>query len=101
MILYNVTVNVAPGVEEEWISWMKETHIPEVLDTGCFTEHRFLKLLNESPEAQGTTYAIQYIAPGITSLNRYLDQHAPALRKKTMERYQDKCVSFRTFLEEV
>ena len=101
MILYNVTVNVEPGVEEEWISWMKEIHIPEVLETGCFTSHKFLKLLNESPEATGTTYAIQYFAPGITSLNRYLDNFAPDLQKKTLDRYQDKTVSFRTFLEEV
>lgn len=101
MILYNVTVNVEQGLEEEWIRWMKETHIPEVLKTGCFTDHRFLKLLNESPEAQGTTYAIQYFAPGITSLNRYLDHFAPELQRKGFERYQERTLSFRTFLEEV
>ncbi|MEQ8582047.1 MAG: DUF4286 family protein [Marinoscillum sp.] len=101
MIVYNVTVNIETEVEADWLSWMKQTHIPEVLQTGCFTEHRFLKLLNDDPEATGTTYAVQYFAPGITSLNNYLDNFAPGLQKKVIDRYSNKFVAFRTFLEEV
>ena len=29
MILYNVTVNIDKDVEQDWINWMKNTHIPE------------------------------------------------------------------------
>lgn len=101
MILYNVTINVEPTIEDEWIRWMKEVHIPEVLQTGCFNGHKFLKLLNENPEAEGVTYAVQYFAPGITSLNKYLEEFASAIQKKHAERYQNKFVAFRTFLEEV
>lgn len=101
MILYNVTVNIEPAIEKEWIRWMKEEHIPEVLKTGCFSSHRFLRLLNESPEAEGITFAIQYMAPGITSLNRYLEAFAPDIQRKHAERYANKFVAFRTFLEEV
>ncbi len=39
MIIYNVTVNVEKEVEEVWVNWMKETHIPEILATGLFHEH--------------------------------------------------------------
>lgn len=101
MILYNVTINVESGIEDEWIRWMKEVHIPEVLETGCFSDHKFLKLLNENPEAEGITYAVQYFAPGITSLNRYLEEFAPVLQKKHAERYRNRFVAFRTFLEEI
>lgn len=101
MILYNVTVNVESDLEEEWIAWMKEVHIPEVLDTGCFTGHKFLKLMNKSPEEEETTYAIQYFAEGISNLNYYLENHASTLQKKTIDRYQYRCIAFRTFLEEV
>lgn len=101
MILYNVTINIEAGVEQEWIRWMKEIHIPEVLQTGCFTSHKFLKLLNENPEAEGVTYAVQYQAPGITSLNRYLENFAPEIQKKHAKRYENKFVAFRTFLEEI
>jgi hypothetical protein len=33
MIVYNVTVNIDGAVEQEWLKWMKEVHIPEVLAT--------------------------------------------------------------------
>ncbi|REE05901.1 DUF4286 family protein [Marinoscillum furvescens] len=101
MILYNVTVSVAPQVEQDWLTWMKDVHIPEVMRTGCFAEHKFLRLLNESPEAEGSTYAVQYFAPGKAELDTYLADHAPALRQKHLERYQDKALAFRTLLEEI
>ena len=36
MYIYNVTVNVSDDVHIEWLKWMKETHIPDVMKTGCF-----------------------------------------------------------------
>lgn len=101
MILYNITVNVQEGVQEDWLNWMKAVHIPEVMQTGCFTDYKLLKLLNDDPEATGTTFAIQYFVKSVTILNQYLNEHAPGLRQKHVDRYQNKCVSFRTFLEEV
>lgn len=101
MILYNVTVNIDQDVAQDWINWMKNVHIPEVLQTGCFIEYKFLKLLNDDPDATGSTYAIQYFLNDISDLNRYLDNYAPQLQKKTQVRYSNKFVAFRTFLEEV
>lgn len=101
MILYNVTVNVEDGVLNDWLGWMKEIHIPEVMSTGCFVEYKMLKLLNDDPEAQGQTYAIQYFAENLGMVNTYLNNHAPHLAQKHAERYMNRCVSFRTVLEEV
>ena len=58
MFIYNVTVNIADDVHEEWLSWMKEIHIPEVMKTGCFTDSGILKVLYVADE--GHTYSIQY-----------------------------------------
>jgi len=30
MILYNVTVSIDPEIAEEWLTWMREVHIPDV-----------------------------------------------------------------------
>ncbi len=101
MILYNVTVNIDSEVELDWIQWMKTVHIPEVMETGCFTENKILKLLNDDPDATGTTYAVQYFTSEISILNKYLNEFAPALQQKTLLRYANRFVAFRTFLEEV
>ena len=53
MIVYNVTCNVGSHLAEEWLKWMQEEHIPEVMQTGCFTECKILKLLTEAPDNEG------------------------------------------------
>ena len=76
MVLYNVTVNVSPDIETDWLLWMKKTHIPEVLSTKRFYDHRFLKMLSEHPDAEGNTYAIQYMAQNMGELDAYLTDDA-------------------------
>ena len=101
MVLYNVTVNIDEDVEQDWIEWMKETHIPEVMETGYFIEYRMMKMLTESQDETGRTYAIQYLADTLTHVETYLENAAPKLQKKAIIRYGTKMAAFRTVLEEV
>lgn len=101
MVLYNVTVNVADEVLEDWLEWMKNEHIPEVMATKKFYDHRFLKMLSEHPDADGTTFAIQYLAHDMSHLESYLMHLAPELQKKHIDKYGEKCLAFRTVLEEI
>ena len=100
MILYNITINVTSDIEQDFISWMKSTHIPEVLETGMFVDHRFYRLLHESEDGS-INYSIQFFTETIEKMMEYERNHAPALRTKTRERYQDKAVSFRSLLETI
>ena len=101
MVLYNVTVNVEDGVLQDWLSWMKNHHIPEIMSTGCFVENKMLRLINDDPEAQGQTFAVEYYAKSMSMVNDYLQNHAPAIAQKHVQRYMNRCVSFRTVLEEI
>ncbi len=101
MLVYNVTINIDPDVEEEWKIWMRDIHIPEVLDTGRFVDYKFLKLLSESPEAGGSTYAVQYFAESIDQVEIYLNNEAAALQRSHTDKFGTKFVAFRTLLEEV
>ncbi|MBN7809747.1 DUF4286 family protein [Algoriphagus sp. H41] len=100
MILYNITINVTPDIEEDFISWMRDTHIPEVLSTGIFSEHKFFRLLHESEDGS-TNYCIQYFTNSMEQMMEYEKKHAALLRAKTQERYRDKAVAFRTLLESI
>lgn len=100
MILYNITINVTSDIEQDFISWMKSTHIPEVLATGMFVEHRFYRLLHESEDGS-VNYSIQFFTETMEKMMEYERNYAPALRTKTRERYQDKAVSFRSLLETI
>ncbi|MGQ0828114.1 MAG: DUF4286 family protein [Bacteroidota bacterium] len=97
MIIYNVTVNIDNDVREEWLQWMKNKHIPDVMATGYFSEYKICKVLVE--EEQGTTYSIQYTCAGMKDLEEYRSKHSPRLQKDVSDKYGDKLIAFRTLLE--
>lgn len=99
MIVYSVTINVEDDIHDDWLNWMKETHIPDVLNTGLFNAHRILKVISHQGEKDGTTYNIQYDCESMADLHKYQAQHAPKLQKEHSERYENKFVAFRTLLE--
>jgi hypothetical protein len=99
MIIYNVTVNIDDDVHDEWLEWMQQVHIPEVMRTGFFLANNMFRVMANDP--QGTTYSIQYSCNSMNDLEEYQRDHAPGLQKKTMEKYGSKFVAFRTVLEKV
>lgn len=99
MIVYNVTVSLDESIHSDWLDWMKKTHIPDVLATGCFLENKMLRMLNE--ENDGITYAIQYVCPDMETYERYQKEFAPALQQHYNDRYAGKFAAFRTVLEVV
>ena len=99
MILYNVTSSIEPSVADEWLDYMRSTHMPEVMETGFFLKTQLLRLLNK--EDDGITYAAQYYCIGLEQLEDYQNICAPALRAEMEKRFAGKYVSFRTVLEVV
>lgn len=97
MILYNVTVNIDENVAEEWLQWMKEKHIPDVMATGMFLENRICRI--DGFEEGGLSYAIQYVAPDQAHYDRYQEEFAAKLQEEHTLRYQGKFGAFRTVLE--
>lgn len=100
MILYNITYTVSHSVEEDFVKWMKETHIPDVFATGIFTGHKFYRLLN-SADDEATNYSIQFFAESTAKLVEYERLYAQELRVRPQVRYGEKALAFRTLLQEV
>mgnify|MGYP000571973404 CR=1 FL=1 len=96
MILYNVTVSLDVSVEEAWLKWMRQKHINDVLDTGCFNEARISRVNGE--EEGGVTYAITYFSPEVELFNTYEKEHAPILQQEHTELFAGKYAAFRTIL---
>ncbi len=98
MIIYNVTINIDHSVHDEWLKWMKEVHIPDLMHTGLFIENRILKVLADE-DSGGITYSFQYTCGTMDDFKKYETLFAPAFREEYNKKYQDKYVAFRTLLE--
>jgi hypothetical protein len=100
MILYNITFNIEPEIQNEWHIWMKNIYLPFVMETELFFDVKMFRMLNEA-ENQGLTYSVQFFSHSLEMANQYLDNHAPGIVKKHNEAFRHKHVSFMTILESV
>lgn len=100
MYIYNVTINIDDSVHDDWISWMQDIHIPDVLATGKFIEAKMCRVMVEE-EMGGQTYSVQYTTKDKATLERYYMEDADQLRQDVQDRYGGKFVAFRTELEVV
>ena len=98
MIIYNVTSNIQENIEQQWLDWMQQKHIPEILATGKFTSARLVQVLVDE-EMGGVTYAVQYNTDSRETLQKYYQEDAPAFRAEGMALFGDKVLAFRTELE--
>jgi hypothetical protein len=98
MLLYNVTITVDLEVHEDWLRWMRETHIPDVMSSGMFISYRISRLLGHE-HADSEIYTVQYLVKDMAHLRRYQEDFAPELQRQHWARYEGKFAAFRTVME--
>lgn len=100
MIIYNVTTKVDKAIQDEWLNWLKEEHITDILNTGCFTKANILRLL-ETDDTEGPTYAIQYHAESKALYNIYIEKYAVIMRQKSIDKWGGQFIAFRSVMQVV
>lgn len=100
MIVYNISIQIDPSIEKEWLQWQKQEHIPEVIASGQFTDHKFYRLL-EQDETESIFYVMQFFAASEAHYKKFIQEYAGKIRQKTFDRWGDKFIAFRTVMEVV
>lgn len=99
MWVYSVTITVPDDVAEEYVRWIKEVHLQEVLATGCFTKGLFSKVHSDHISKGFQSFNTQYFAETREHLDTYYLEFASRLREKGIQKFGDKMTVFRTELE--
>ncbi len=99
MYLYNVTVNLDRDIVEDWLEWMQNKHIPDVLATGHFVSYKLMRLIEPEPEYNSVTYIVQYELKSLEDLQIYRTTVMPQLQKEHNDRYGNKFVAFRSIIQ--
>ena len=73
MIIYEVTTDVPSAAVAAYESYMRDTHIPAVLSSGCFVSASIARSLPGR-------YRVRYSARNMDVLDRYLATFAPQFR---------------------
>ncbi|MBK7762821.1 MAG: DUF4286 family protein [Bacteroidetes bacterium] len=99
MYIYNVSIKILPNIESEWLKWMKESHMNEVLATGMFDEASLYRLI-EPVDEDGITYIAQYKTTHEARYHKYIEEYAIGLREKGYEKFGNQFIAFRTILQQ-
>jgi len=78
-VIYSVTLQVNHDAVTEWLGWMLEAHIPEVMATGCFEAYEMRQQLEPSVEGR-ETFEIRYLCASMGTYRRYEEQYASHLQ---------------------
>lgn len=97
-IIYNVTVKVEEAVAAAWLQWLVNEHIPAMMQTGCFSSYKVVRLL-EVDDSEGPTYAIQYGAETKADYNRYMAVHAPKMQQHSFQKWGNRFIAFRSVMQ--
>jgi hypothetical protein len=98
MFIYNVTIKLNWSIHEDWVKWMKEQHLSDVMATECFTHYHFTRLL-EIDDEEGPTYAIQYFCESKSLYNLYIEKYAPKLRQDGLNLFGNSFIGFRSLMQ--
>jgi len=99
VIIYSVTISIDANVRADWLGWMEQTHIPDVMRTGCFASYVLQEVTDPPPQTGSYTFNVQYACESVVQYQDYLNKYAPALQADHGTRYKDKFVAFRTLLK--
>lgn len=83
MIFYEVALQVDPSLALAVEDHMRRQHIPAILRTGCFHRIHF-------DRASPTRFRTCYEAESPAGLERYLRDHAPALRAEFQAEFSER-----------
>ncbi len=97
MYIYNVTITLEPEIEAQWLNWMQQGHIPDMLKTGKFISALMTKVITDQ-DLGGPTYSVQYRCSSKEVLQDYYTQDALNMRAQSAP-FAGKFVAFRTELD--
>jgi 3-hydroxyisobutyrate dehydrogenase len=92
-VTYEVAARVDPGLVDEYESFMRDTHIADVVRTGCFVHGRLER-------AGAGAFRVSYYATSQDDVDRYLKEHAPRLRGDFEQRFPQGILLTRTVWED-
>lgn len=98
MYIYNVTTNIESEIEQEWLDYMQNIHIPAMIGTGCFKGAKLTRVMVQE-EMGGKTFSVQYAVSDKETFKGYYVAYAADMNTRLDNAFKGKYVSFQTELE--
>ncbi|MES2517582.1 MAG: DUF4286 family protein [Bacteroidota bacterium] len=100
MLIHNITYNIEKELENDFLDWMKNVHVQNVMITGFPKSFKIMRLLTEIDNG-GATFSVQYKFDSIEGFEVFENEYFDDLNAAVDKRYRGKYVFFPSLLEEL
>jgi hypothetical protein len=90
-------MNVEENIKGEWLSWMRNDYIPQVMSCGIFYHAQINRVI--AKDDSDYTFTIAYKCHTMRDLHQYQVKFADQFNQKHLERYGNKVLTFSTIME--
>lgn len=101
MVLYSVSVNIKKDIEQDWLDWMSNHHIAEVMRTGYFNNCKVYRTRLPAPEKDEAGYTIIYECESFDNYLAYSENEVSRLQKEHSDKFPGQFSASRMVLEEM
>jgi hypothetical protein len=100
MLIVNTTYQVSEDCLTDWLFWVKNEYIPEVIKTELLVKPRLSKLMVEA-EPGNVSYALQFEVDTLDVLENWFERYGTEMQTVMGNRFRDKVMGFTTLMEVV
>lgn len=98
MLIFNTTYLVSDAVLTDWHVWMKEHHIPFMLQYQQFSKPQVAKVIT-SQQQEGTSFSVQFHISDMKALSVWNQDFGSEFQENCAKKFGQEVIFFTTILE--
>ena len=98
MLIFNTTYLVSDDVHESWLEWIREQHIPFMLDSTYFSQPQVARVIT-SAKQDGTSFSVQFHIQDMHTLKLWNKEYNSLFQENCSKQFGTEVIFFTTVLE--
>ena len=98
MLIFNTTYLVSDDVHESWLEWVREQHIPFMLDSTYFSQPQVARVIT-SAKQDGTSFSVQFRIQDMHTLKLWNKEYNSLFQENCSKQFGTEVIFFTTVLE--
>lgn len=98
MLIFNTTFVVSDKMHDKWMKWVREQHLPFMLESGILSKPQIAKIMGVE-EQDGTSYSVQFHVKDMNDLEKWHVLYAQKFELQFSQKFGSEVLFFATVLE--
>ena len=100
MIIYNTTFNVPENLQTEFLDFMRNEYIPQVIQSDILKEPRLSRIFGREDD-DGYSFALEFKADNIQDLEEWNKKEGKKLYFKVLTKFRQNILGFATLMQPI